>query len=658
MARSGREGSRRLGTVRRWAVVSAALVLAATLVPSLAGASHPTVSLPGSTFEIDVDANLKVDDVGKIDWASVDEVRRDDAPTGKNDDSFGGGSKEDDTCPGTTTGSIPNNKSDLLTFGIYEEQNHPGFLHIFWTRVQEPSGTTLMDFELNQSNVDCGNGVNRVRTVGDLLIEYRIEQGGATAQILVREWTGSAWGPEQDLTAVGQATGTVNDSAIPGGESDGLGALSARTFGEASIDLDFIFDENECRSFGSAFLKSRSSTAFTSQLKDFIAPVPVEISNCGTIVIEKQTDPDGAPDSFGFTTTGGLTPATFSLTDGGTRTYNNVLAGVAYTVSEDAAAGDLTSIVCTGGTTSTNLTTRTASIALSADETVRCVFTNVLKGSILVHKVDDSGALLGGAGFTITPGNIVMASPSTGVFCTDNLAFATYTVTEHLIPAGYNGAPPQTFTVNSTRTCAQKIAGNDAPDLSFTNLPAPGRINIAKTDDDGLPLNGAVFTLYADDGDGVFEGGADDTVVGTCTTGVSNFGDSNTPDTGTCSFIDVPLGSYWVDETGVPAGYSKAGGLPTPVTVGLGGTSGTGDTINLPAFANPQTHKVIVIVCHEGTAKLAASDVTNGDGSLTTVGTAPTFATEAELCSLDGFTGKPHGPKNLTVTVGSDAHGS
>lgn len=652
--------------VGRWAVVSAALVLAATLAPNLAGASHYQATLEGSNFEIDTDANLKVDVPTTMDdWASVVEARREDAPTGRNDDSFSGGSKEDDTCPGTTTGSIPNNKSDLLTFGVYEEPNHPGFLHLFWTRVQEPSGTTLMDFELNQSNVDCGNGVNRARTVGDLLIEYRIEQGGATAQILVREWTGSAWGPEQDLTAVGQATGTINNSAIPAGESDGFGALSARTFGEASIDLDFIFDENECRSFGSAFLKSRSSTSFTSQLKDFIAPVPVEISNCGTIVIEKQTDPDGAPDSFGFTTTGGLTPATFSLTDGGTRTYNNVLAGVAYTVSEDAAAGDLTSIVCTGGTTSTNLTTRTASITLSADETVRCVFTNVLKGSILVHKVDDSGALLGGAGFTITPGNIVMASPSTGVFCTDNLAFATYTITETTVPAGYIGAGPQNFTVNSTKTCAQKIGDGDSPDRSFTNSVAPGRINVFKADDDGAPLNGAVFTLYADDGDGAFEGGADDAVVGTCTTGVSNFGDAATPAAGTCSFLNVNPGGYWVDETTVPAGYSKAGGLPTAVTVGLGATPGTGQTINLPSdstsFVNPQTHKVIVIVCHEGTPKLAASDVTNGTDSQTTLATGATLpdgVSEADLCGLDGFTGKPHGNKSLTVDVGSDAHGS
>lgn len=262
------EGSRPriIGT----AVGVVAMVLA-TLVAVPAMGTHGLANLPGSSFEIDEDANLRVDHPGLDDWASVVENRRDDEPSGRDDDSYKGGAKEDDPCPGTTTGSIPNNKSDLKAFGAYVEPGDPGFLHLFWTRVQEPSGTTLMDFELNQSATDCGNGVNPVRTVGDLLIEYRIEQGGGQATIMVREWTGSAWGTAEDLTAVGAATGTINDSAIPAGESDGLGSLSPRTFGEASL-LDFILDPDRCVSFGSAFVKSRASDAFTSQLKDSSSP--------------------------------------------------------------------------------------------------------------------------------------------------------------------------------------------------------------------------------------------------------------------------------------------------------------------------------------------------------------------------------------------------
>jgi hypothetical protein len=46
-------------------------------------AYHPEASLAGSNFEIDTDANLKVDDAApSIDWASVNEVRKADTTSG------------------------------------------------------------------------------------------------------------------------------------------------------------------------------------------------------------------------------------------------------------------------------------------------------------------------------------------------------------------------------------------------------------------------------------------------------------------------------------------------------------------------------------------------------------------------------------------------
>jgi len=59
-----------------------------------AAASHPEVSLAGSNFEIDTDANLKVDDPApSIDWAGVDEVRKADTTSGPTDESFGQGTR-------------------------------------------------------------------------------------------------------------------------------------------------------------------------------------------------------------------------------------------------------------------------------------------------------------------------------------------------------------------------------------------------------------------------------------------------------------------------------------------------------------------------------------------------------------------------------------
>ena len=113
-----------------------------------------------------------------------------------------------------------------------------------------------------------------VRTVGDLLVTYDLSRGGTVPTISYRLWDGSQWGPATDLTASGKATGSINTSAILAADSDGLGALDPRTFGEATVDMDAIFPSGTCAALGSAFLKSRSSFAFDAEIKDFIAPIP------------------------------------------------------------------------------------------------------------------------------------------------------------------------------------------------------------------------------------------------------------------------------------------------------------------------------------------------------------------------------------------------
>jgi Prealbumin-like fold domain len=536
-------------SIGRWVVLAA---LAAGLVFVFAAS---TASLPGSNFEIDEDANLRVDgpDPPSLDWMNVAENRKQDLPSGQNDDSYTGGAKEDDACPATEFGSIPNNKSDLQFFGGYfePEANGPGFLNIFWQRVNNPSGTTLMDFELNQSSTDCGNGVNPVRTEGDLLIEYRIEQGGARATLKVREWTGSAWGPATDITGA-LAIGDINDSPIPAAESDGLitsGILSPRTFGEASLDLDFIFDEGSCESFGSAFLKSRASDAFNSALKDFIKPVPVNISNCGRVIIRKQTLPDEDPNStqFGYTKsfpTDPATPNTFTLTDDGVQTYAGVLFGSGYTVVEDVipAGWEFDDLDCSA---STNVTPQvngaTVTFAIdSAADILDCTYTNRAQGAIIVKKITDDGQ--GAFDFTsdtLDPDAFTLTTTGPGEDGSDSRTFGgiapgTYDVAE-TVPAGWNlvsatcsdGSPVSAIVVspNETVTC------------TFHNARERGTIIVEKITDDGQgsfdytssTLDPAAFTLT--------------------TTGPGEAGkDSRT-------FAGILAGTYDVAET-VPAGWN------------------------------------------------------------------------------------------------------
>jgi hypothetical protein len=464
-------------------------------------ASHPEASLTGSNFEIDENANLKVDDPApSTDWAGVSEIRATDKVNGTGDDSYAGGVKEDTVCPGATTDSIPPNKSGLLSFHVYREPgsgSHPGFLNLAWSRVSDPSGTTLMDFEFNQSSTKCSSGPNVVRTTGDLLIEYAIDQGGARANITARRWTGTGWGPTTDLdapsaTCGGQpcAVGTINSSPIPAAESDGLiasGSKAARTFGEAQIDLRLLFQPNKCASFGSAMLKSRSSDSFTSQLKDFVAPVPLELQNCGNVIIRKQTTPDEDPNTtqFGYTkafNTDPTTPNTFTLKDDGVQNYNDtVLFGSGYTVTEDVipANWEFTSLDCSASSAGTSFTTNGTTVTFAIDDAadvLDCTYTNTRKlGAIEVTKTRKHEAAEGTGpvphpGVTFTVNGVSKETDTNGKACFDGLSFGSHDVTETL-PDGYvaDGPLTKSVTVDNNATCADSPYGGET--VSFSNTP-------------------------------------------------------------------------------------------------------------------------------------------------------------------------------------------
>jgi hypothetical protein len=402
----------------------------------LVGVGVAFAALPGSNFEIDPNANLKVDGAAPaIDWASVSETRKADLPSGSGDNSFGNGTKEDTAVPSVVSGSIPPNKSDLLNFGAYLETTPSGarFLNLFWHRVQEPSGTTNMDFELNQSTATSGNGVTPVRTAGDVLIQYDLSQGGTNPVLFVSRWvtTGASsqcqasnsvpcWSTKQNLSAAGDATGSINTTAIPAGEADGLGPISARTFGEAQIDFDALAGgSGQCVSFGSAYLKSRSSDSFTAALKDFIAPVPAQLGSCATVKIRKETDPEENPNStnFGFTKSFPTDPAsadTFTLQDDGLQTYTNVLQGNNYVVDEDVipAGWDLQNIDCnvaghpsSGVTPTIDVEAGTVTFAIdSASDVLDCTYTNRAQGNIVIKKVTDPSGASTSFPFTLIDG--------------------------------------------------------------------------------------------------------------------------------------------------------------------------------------------------------------------------------------------------------------
>jgi Prealbumin-like fold domain len=461
---------------RRIGVFAALGAVAAGLIFVLAAS---TASLPGSNFEIEDSspatlpgANLKVDgSPPALDWANVAEERQPDSPSGAQDESFGQGTKEDTAVPVVVDGSIPPQKSDLLNFGVYLEENAAGrFLNLFWHRVQEPNGTTNMDFEFNKSKVISSNGYTPVRTSGDVLIQYDLSRGGTNPTLWLSRWIdgsegGTAadceqnnslpcWDEKENLTAAGDATGSINNQPIPALESDGLGLISARTFGEAQVDLNALTGGNgpQCAVFGSAYLKSRSSDSFTSELKDFIPPEALDIDQCANVIIRKETDPasDPAEVQFSYTKNIDTSPAsaaTFVLGHGQNQSYDNVLLGDDYTVVEDGLepGWDFVNIDCSAssGVTPEIVGAQITFDIDNANDVLDCTYHNRARGTIIVEKITDDGQ--GAFSFTsnsLSPSPFVLTTTAPGAAGKDsetfsNLVPGSYDVAE-TVPAGWN----------------------------------------------------------------------------------------------------------------------------------------------------------------------------------------------------------------------------
>ena len=490
----------------------AKMLAAAAVMAVAAGIAIPVVAnLAGSSFEVD-DGNLVVNTSGNKDWANAPGRSIGvDASQTSSDDSYKGGAKHDQLCPEAETGGIPPNKDDLTRLYVGSELVGPNvFLYMAWERFlnKESAASAHMGFEFNQSTTQCAASTkskNIVRTAGDILVLYDLEGGSKpTFELLFWVTSGSAsqckaasslpcWGNGQ-LLGTNVADGSINTTAPITDPVLAPGQTQSRTldfkhmFGEAAINLTAagVFQPGTCRTFGRASLGSRSSgNSFVSTQKDFVAPIPVDLQNCGSIVIKKETDPEENPNAgtFGYTTTGGLSPSTFSLQDDGTRTYSAVQAGQ-YTVTENdpTPAYDLTGLSCsvsTGGssTATTDLANRKVTIDLKPAETVTCTYTNRKRGTIIVEKQTDPNGLTDSFGFTaaspLSPSTFSLLDNGTRTYA--NIIPGTYTVDEDakdgflltsitcLDPSGNSAGDP------TTRRATFRVAAGETVTCTFNN---------------------------------------------------------------------------------------------------------------------------------------------------------------------------------------------
>jgi hypothetical protein len=376
-------------STRRWARRKWAALGVTVAVAGLLGAAMALANVAPSKFE-GGDGNTNVNTLGDTDWDTVAGLHvGTDLPSGSGDNAFGQGTKEDNSAVTVVTGSIPPNKNDLTAFAVASENvSGSQFIYLAWERAVN-IGNANLDFEINQrATTGFTSGFTGAltlnRTVGDILISYDFS-GSGNPTLGLRTWTGSAWSASTTLTGA-NSEGAVNKVAINDPKISGNTALGIGLFGEASINLTGagIFPPNSCEALGTVFVKSRSSSSFTAEIKDFITPVALNVNTCGTIVINKVTvpSPDTTNTNFSFAPAGNIGTTAFSLKNGGSKTYTNVFPGSANSVGETVPTGwTQISATCDHGSP--------GAITVVASTTTTCTFTNGLLPTITVNKVLD-----------------------------------------------------------------------------------------------------------------------------------------------------------------------------------------------------------------------------------------------------------------------------
>jgi len=334
----------------------------------------------------------------------------------------------------------------------------------------------------------------------------------------------------------------------------------------------------------------------------------------GSIVVEKQTDPDGHPQSFDFDAS--YDASGFSLSDG-EQNGSGALPPGTYAVSENVPAGwSLTSATCSDGSDP-------GAIDLSAGEDVTCVFENTLvpllgRGEIDVQKSASPTSLKEPGGpvtFSVTIKNVSVVNVAIEEVVDDKFGDlddeggnGCFDVPINLMPMESVNCtfqreitgPGGTSHVNTVAASGHDAFGNfvfDSDDARVDITPRLIDLVIVKEASSPTPLNGIVNYLLS----------------------VTNRG----PDTATNVQVADPAPAGIVYLTATPSqGTCNLG--PALVTCSLG-TIAPGQTVTIAITA-----RATAVGSHTNTATVTGSGgretnpVDNSDSAVTVVPAPPT----------------------------------
>lgn len=275
-----------------------------------------------------------------------------------------------------------------------------------------------------------------------------------------------------------------------------------------------------------------------------------------TIIIEKQTLPDGSTQSFEFDPS--YSQSNFFLTDGQSNNSGDLAPGT-YSVDELTPTGwDETSAICSDQSPVT-------AISLQSGETVTCVFTNTERGHIVVDKVTDPSGDPQSFTFTTTGTGYSGFSLTDSAAPNDQVVLpGSYSVAE-TVPAGWD-LTSATCDQGETPASLDVLPGETVT-CTFNNQKDANIIVVKQTDPDASTVD---FEFDTDYGNNF----------------ILSDGESN--DSG-----DLNPGTYSVDEL-TPSGWVQSSATcddGSPVTaIDLD----AGETITC-TFSNTQNGHIIIV---------------------------------------------------------------
>lgn len=281
-------------------VLAVVVGLVLGLVPGIANAAHGIPDIQVGEFEIDGDT------AGVHDWVTLGGGQPSDG-TGNGDANFFKASLTESSYPNWEFVSGANApKADLHQLFVNSQLSAAGsFIWLGATRVSD-NGNVQVTVEFNQDDLTLAGMEGAYRDEGDFFVRFNFPgDSGADVDVYLAQWTGTAWGPETELTQ------NVNFRAATGT----LGSDN-REFVELEIDLAGLFGAGgvfECGSFGAVSFRTEASGGNNDNnqptLKDVAGPFPIDLDTCGEVTVRKVDAEGNALGGAGFTVYAGTSTA-------------------------------------------------------------------------------------------------------------------------------------------------------------------------------------------------------------------------------------------------------------------------------------------------------------------------------------------------------------